>query len=165
MSKKIVILISTILVLSLLLCACASTAETAVPATEAPVLTEAAATTEASAFALAITGKVDSAMGWAEEEVKAMNTLDVEATNKKGETKTYTGVLISDLLNLAKPQSDATTLSFVADDGYTIDIALADVMSCTDCIISFRSDGGFSSVLPSFDSSFQVKGIVEIQVK
>ena len=94
-----------------------------------------------------------------------MNTLDVEATNKKGETKTYTGVLISDLLNLAKPQSDATTLSFVADDGYTIDIALADVMSCTDCIISFRSDGGFSSVLPSFDSSFQVKGIVEIQVK
>ena len=175
MLKKAALIVSIIFVFSMLLSACssASVAPTEIPvapateaATDAPaVVTQAPAATEASAFALAINGKVDSQMGWTEDEVKAMTTLDVEATNKKGEKKSFIGVLISDLLNLAKPQSDATTVTFVADDGFTAEAPLADVMNCTDCIISFRSDGGFSSVLPAFESNLQVKGIVEIQVK
>jgi DMSO/TMAO reductase YedYZ molybdopterin-dependent catalytic subunit len=130
------------------------------PPTEAPVATELPVT-----YALKITGLVDSEMGWSEEEVKAMTTLDVESTNSKGETQTYTGVLISDLLTLASPQAGATTIVFVADDGYTTEVPLADVMACTNCILSFRSNGGFSSVLPTFAKSAQVKGVVEIQVK
>ncbi len=95
-----------------------------------------------------------------------MTTVDVESTNSKGETSTYTGVKISDLLALAKPAADATTLVLVADDGYTAEVPpLADVLACDTCIISFRSKGGFSSVLPDFDKSLQVKGIVEIEVK
>jgi hypothetical protein len=53
----------------------------------------------------------------------------------------------------------------VADDGYTAEAPLADVLSCVDCIVSFRSNGGFSTVLPNFDKSLQVKGVTEIQVK
>ncbi len=94
-----------------------------------------------------------------------MPTLDVESTNKAGEKSTYTGVLISDLLKLAEPAADAATVVFVANDGFTAEVPLADVMACTDCIVSFRDQGGFSIVMPGFPGNVQVKGVVEIQVK
>ena len=115
--------------------------------------------------AMKITGKVDQEQAWTEDEVKAMPSIDAESTNSKGESATYTGVLISDLLNLAVPKPNAETLVFVADDGYTAEIALTEVMNCADCILSFRSNGGFSSVLPGFEKNLQVKGVVELQVK
>jgi hypothetical protein len=40
---------------------------------------------------------VATEQAWTEEEVKAMPTADAQSTNKQGETKTYTGELISDL--------------------------------------------------------------------
>ncbi len=104
-------------------------------------------------------------MARTEEEVKAMPTLDVESTNKQGQKATYTGVLISELLNLAGPAADATTVVFIADDGYTAEIALANVIACADCIVSFRSNGGYSTVLPGQSGKLQVKGVIEIQVK
>jgi len=115
--------------------------------------------------ALKVTGNVETEVGWTEEEVRAMETIDVQSTDKDGQTETYTGVPINDLLALASPKSDATTLIFVADDGYTAEVPLADVQACTDCIVSFRSKGGFSTVLPGFPGNAQVKGVVEIQVK
>ncbi|MBN1138106.1 MAG: molybdopterin-dependent oxidoreductase [Anaerolineae bacterium] len=115
--------------------------------------------------ALKITGNVETEVGWTEEKVRSMDTIQAEATNKQGETQTYTGVLISDLLGKAAPKDDATTLVFVADDGYTAEVPLADVEACQDCIVSFRDGGGFSTVLPGFPGNVQVKGVVEIQVK
>jgi hypothetical protein len=115
--------------------------------------------------ALKITGKVANEVGWTEEEVRAMETMDVESTNKQGEASTYTGVSIAKLLEMAGPAADATTLVFVADDGYTAEAPLADVLACEDCIVSFRDQGGFSTVLPEFAGALQVKGVVEIQVK
>jgi hypothetical protein len=52
-----------------------------------------------------------------------------------------------------------------ADDGYTAEVALADVKACQDCIVSFRKQGGFSTVLPGFPGNVQVKGVIEIQAK
>ncbi|MBN1888023.1 MAG: hypothetical protein JW850_08525 [Thermoflexales bacterium] len=115
--------------------------------------------------ALKVTGSVDKEVGWTEDQVKAMKTIEAQATNKKGETSTYTGVPIKALLDLARPKSGAATLVLVADDGYTAEAALAEVQACQDCIVSFREQGGFSAVLPNFASSLQVKGVVEIQVK
>ncbi|MDY7040907.1 MAG: substrate-binding domain-containing protein [Chloroflexota bacterium] len=115
--------------------------------------------------ALKITGKVTTEVGWLEEDVRAMEAIDVQSTNKDGEISTYTGVLITKLLEMAGPQEDATALVFVADDGYTAEVALADVQACQDCIVSFRNKGGFSMVLPGFPGNVQVKGVIEIQVK
>ncbi len=115
--------------------------------------------------ALKITGKVGQEIGWLEADVLAMETMEAQSTNKSGETETYTGVSMSKLLEMAAPAADATTLVFVADDGYTAEVPLADVLACADCIVSFRSKGGFSTVLPGFAGSVQVKGVVEIQVK
>jgi tungstate transport system substrate-binding protein len=124
--------------------------------------------TQASAggdVALKVTGKVETEMEWSEETVRAMDTIEAQSTNNKGETSTYTGVPVNALLELAGVQSDAATLVFVADDGYTAKLPLADVQACQDCIVSFRNQGGFSMVMPGFEGSAQVKGVIEIQVQ
>jgi tungstate transport system substrate-binding protein len=121
--------------------------------------------TPAGEVALKLTGKVITEMAWTEAEIKAMTTIDVQAKNKQGETQTYTGVLIADLLKLAGPLPEATKVIFVADDGYTAEIALADLLACTNCIVSFREQGGFNTVLPDQPGALQVKGIVEIKVE
>lgn len=54
---------------------------------------------------------------------------------------------------------------FVADDGYTAEAALADILSCDQCIVAFRDGGGYLSVLPDFPGNVQVKGLIELQVK
>ena len=115
--------------------------------------------------ALKVTGKVAAPIGWNDATIKAMKTLDVQSKNNKGETSTYTGVLVKDLIALAGPAADATTVVLVASDGYTAEMPLADLMACGNCIASFRSQGGFSTVLPDQPGALQVKGVVEIQIK
>lgn len=115
--------------------------------------------------ALKITGMVETEVGWSEEKIRSMDSIEAESTNKEGETSTYTGVRISDLLSKAGPTGEATTLVFVADDGYSAEVPLADIEACADCIVSFRNQGGFSIVAPGFAGNVQVKGVVEIQVK
>ena len=114
--------------------------------------------------AFKITGAVETEIGWTEETIRAMDTMEAESTNKAGETSTYTGVSINDLLDKAGVEG-ASTLTFVADDGYSADVPLADIQACADCILSFRNQGGFSTVLPGFPGNAQVKGVVEVVVK
>jgi DMSO/TMAO reductase YedYZ molybdopterin-dependent catalytic subunit len=114
--------------------------------------------------AFKITGAVQTEIGWTEETIRAMDTIEAESTNKAGETSTYTGVSINDLLDKAGVEG-ASTLTFVADDGFTADVPLADLQACADCILSFRNQGGFSTVFPGFPGNAQVKGVVEVVVK
>ena len=115
--------------------------------------------------ALKVTGSVTNEVGWSEADVKAMDTMDVDYTNKDGETSTYTGVLINDLVDKAGVAAGATAVVFVADDGYESELTLAEVQGCADCIIAFRDEGGFSTVMPNFSGKAQVKGVVEIKIK
>jgi len=130
---------------------------------ELQVNAEAAGVPDNAAFK--ITGNVQTEVGWSEEKIRSMDTIEVEYTNKAGETATYTGVRISDLLSKADPKEGATTAAFVADDGYTAESPLADIEACADCIVSFRNQGGFSIIAPGFANNVQVKGVVEIQIK
>jgi len=166
--RKLNFLFALLVILSLILAACGSSAPTESPATEAPateaVATEAPAEAPAKIVALKVTGAVASEQGWSEEEVQAMPTLDVTSKNNNGESASYTGVLISELVAVAQPNADANTVVFVSDTGSTAEISLADITACADCIISFRNKGGFSTVLPGKPGNLQVKGVVEIQV-
>jgi hypothetical protein len=114
---------------------------------------------------LKITGLVESEMAWSEAELKAMETTTTDYTNKDGETTTYMGVSLNSLLEQAGLASEAATLVFVADDGYTAEMSVAEAQACTSCIIAFRDEGGFSTVMPDFSGKLQVKGLIEIQVK
>jgi len=115
--------------------------------------------------AFKVTGSVDSEVGWSEADLKAMDTLDVDYTNRDGETITYTGVAINDLLDKAGVADGATAVVFVADDDYESELTLAEVQGCADCILAFCDGGGFSTVMPNFPGQAQVKGVVEIRVK
>jgi tungstate transport system substrate-binding protein len=115
--------------------------------------------------ALKVTGLVDQEIGWSEETVLGMEAMTVQSTNKQGEVSEYTGVPIMDLLDMAGLKPEAATVVFVADDGFTGEVGLSDLQACTDCIVSFRNQGGFSIVMPGFAGNLQVKGVVEIQVK
>jgi len=64
-----------------------------------------------------------------------MPTIEAQSKNKAGEVTTYSGVSLKELLALAAPAGDATTVVFVAGDGCTAEIALADAMACADCIV------------------------------
>jgi hypothetical protein len=116
-------------------------------------------------IALKVTGSVVNEMGWTEDQVKKMNTLDVNAANKDGEIKNYSGVLIVNLLDKAGLNANASSLVFVGDDGNTGKVSIEDVQACSDCIVSFRNQGGFSIVMPGFPGKVQIKEVVEIQVK
>jgi len=181
MSKKIWSLIVVLIVSLVLFVGCTEPAEVAapevvateipatlVPATVVPPTEVPAAETSTESekvAALKITGLVGQEMSWSDKEIKAMKTMDVEAANSKGETESYTGVLIAELLALAAPDGAGATVVFVADDGYTAEAPLADVLACKNCILSFRSKGGFSSVMPTFEKNLNVKGVVELQIK
>ena len=115
--------------------------------------------------ALKITGNVNSEVGWSEKDVRAMDTAQTDFTNKDGETNTYTGVPLNDLLDKARVKSEATVVVFVADDGYSAEVTLDEVTACADCIVGFNDGGGFRMVMPDFSNKAQVKGVVEIQVK
>ena len=141
--------------------------QTAAPKPAEPTQADAPTSAPAAeaAAALKVTGKVTSEMSWTEEQVKAMPAVQVEAKNKKGDLETYTGVLIADLLKLAGPLPEAAKVIFVAGDGYTAETALSDLMACTNCIVSFRSQGGFSILMPDASSDMQVKDVVELKVE
>jgi hypothetical protein len=149
--KRIIVVLSLLVVLVGLLAGCGGQAQSpgGIPADAA----------------LKITGNVEKEIGWVEKDVRAMDTIEAESTNKDGETKSYTGVPINALLEKAGVKDGATALVFVADDDYTAEATLAEVQGCADCIVSFRNQGGFSTVLPGFSGKLQVKGVVEIQVK
>lgn len=116
-------------------------------------------------IALQITGNVDNEMGWTEDQVRGMDTIETQRENNEGEISTYTGVPIKALLEEAGIPDDATTVTFVAEDDYTAETELAEVTACDDCIVSFRNRGGFSIVMPGHSGKLQVKGVVEMQVK
>jgi DMSO/TMAO reductase YedYZ molybdopterin-dependent catalytic subunit len=130
---------------------------------ELQVNAEAAGVPDDAAFK--ITGSVETEVGWTEEKIRSMDAIDVEYTNKDGETETYTGVRISDLLSKADPNEGAATLAFVADDGYSAEAPLGDIEACANCIVALQNQGGFRIVAPDFPGNVQVKGVVEIQVK
>jgi hypothetical protein len=166
MKKSLSLLFVLLTLAALLLTGCAKTEE-ATPTVEEAVVEEAAEVVEepAADVALRITGLVANEMAWSDAEVKAMETVTVQAANKDGVLSDYTGVSLNALLALAGVSADATGLVFVADDGYTAEVTLAEIQACTDCIVSFRNNGGFSTVLPGFPNNVQVKGVVEIQVR
>jgi hypothetical protein len=149
MHTKLNITIILLLALGLLVACGSAQPETGIPADAA----------------LKITGNVANEVGWTEESVKAMDTIETESTNKKGETKTYTGVALNNLLSMAQVSSGASTLKFVGGDGSVAEASLAEIQACQGCIVSFRNQGGFSMVLPDFDEKVQIKDIVEVQVQ
>jgi len=160
MTKRTLTILTALLMLALLLVGCS----TAAPEEPAPAEPEAAEETT-DETTVAFTGQVERETTFTESELKAMETIDVEDTNNNGETVTRTGVPINSLLDMVGVNEDATTLVIVSDEGEEVEVDFAEVRACTQCILAFRTRGGFRSTLPGFPGSVQVRGVIEIRVQ
>lgn len=115
---------------------------------------------------LIISGMVDFVMPFQFAELQDMDVVTINTKHpKKDEMVDYQGVRLNDLLAMAKPRADAKTVKLIASDGYAIEVPLADVLACADCLIAFDDDDSLKSVMPGMDSMFWVKDVVSIEIQ
>ena len=135
------------------------------PAATEPAATGPATVTEADAT-LTISGAVNQTVFLNEAALRALEVVKINATNSKGVTKEYEGVRLSTLLALAGVKDSATTIRFTASDGYSVDVPVADLKACTDCLLAFTSTAdSFTLVMPGMDGGFWVKDLNKITVR
>jgi GTP cyclohydrolase III len=120
---------------------------------------------EGAVIALKITGSVNDEVGWSEEEIHSMESIQVDSTNNEGESETYTGVQIWTLLSMAGIKPDASMVVFIGGDGETAEVALSEVQDCENCIFTLRKNGGFSVLVPGVSKKLLVKGVTEVQIE
>ncbi len=115
---------------------------------------------------LVIVGNVNQPLEFMENNLRELEVVEVSATHpSKGTTDTYEGVLFSTLLELAGLKEGTTSINLVASDGYAMEIPLADLQACTDCLLAFTdTPGSFRSIMPTLDGSTWVKEITRIEV-
>ncbi|MDY6846373.1 MAG: hypothetical protein SVP52_04485 [Chloroflexota bacterium] len=96
-------------------------------------------------------------------ELEAYETLSADYTNKDGETTTYEGAPLVDLLQDAK-LTEGDTLIFTASDGYEAEMPLDEALNCANCIVAVDDDI-LRMIMPDMSSKLQVKDVVKISVK
>jgi molybdate/tungstate transport system substrate-binding protein len=116
----------------------------------------------AADVALSITGAVENERALSRADLEAMGVEELTVEHPKKGEQTYEGVRLGKILEAASPTGD--TLTFTADDGYTIDLALADAQACEDCLAAFDGDI-LRLAMSGMEGMFWVKGLVSIEVK
>jgi len=94
-----------------------------------------------------------------------MEQVEATVTSKSGETTTYQGASLVALLTEAGIAADATTVTLVASDGYTVDVAWAELKECANCIVAVQDAGTLRSALTDFPGNTSVKGLAELRVQ
>ena len=69
------------------------------------------------------------------------------------------------VLDQAKPKDGAKTLLCTASDGFTTEVALADVRKTADALVGIGDQGNLQLVMPGMESKAWVKQLVSIEVK
>lgn len=118
-----------------------------------------------SAAPVAVSGLVDTPTTFSADDLQALEQATIKATDRDGVEQEYTGVLISTLLTPVGIQAEATTLVFTGGDGYTQEVALADLNADPDAIIVVDEGGALRNVIPTMMPKYWVKGLVSIEAK
>ncbi|MBK8417308.1 molybdopterin-dependent oxidoreductase [Candidatus Villigracilis saccharophilus] len=111
-------------------------------------------------------GSVNQDLLLNEAALREMEVLKINAEHPKQGKQDYEGVSLNALLDLAGVKDGATTLVFMAADGYTSEVSLEEVRACTECLVGFTNTlEKFKMVMPNFPSSAWAKDLVKIEVK
>ena len=131
-----------------------------------PLPTAAPVTVTVGTGDLVILGLVDNPLAFNEADLRAMEVVEITAEHPKKGMETYQGVRLNALLALVKVKPQAKGLLFTADDGYTAELGLDALLSCTDCLVAFtETPGQLKLVMPRLPSGVWVKGIKTIELK
>jgi DMSO/TMAO reductase YedYZ molybdopterin-dependent catalytic subunit len=115
---------------------------------------------------LVVTGLVDQPLGLSEDDLRAMEVVQITAEHPKSGQQDYEGVRLNALLDQAGVQDGATKLVVTAADGFVAEVFLAEVRDCADCLLGFtNTPAKFKLVMPGLPSSVWVKDVVQIQVQ
>jgi DMSO/TMAO reductase YedYZ molybdopterin-dependent catalytic subunit len=114
---------------------------------------------------LTITGAVEKELKLKMSDLRNMEVISETVEHPKKGMTPYEGVRLNALLSQAKPKSDATKIILTASDGFTAEVALADVTKCADCLIAFGDGGKLHAAMPGMQSNTWVKDIIKIEVK
>jgi hypothetical protein len=115
---------------------------------------------------LLLTGAVEQEVTLKESDLKALNVVKITAEHPKLGKMDFTGVLLSELFTKVKVKPDATKIVVTASDGYSAEIALADVNNCPKCMLAFTDQPGvYQLVMPDLPSNTWVKQVVKIEFK
>jgi len=113
-----------------------------------------------------LTGLVNQELSLNEAALRGMEVLKITAEHPKKGPEDYEGVSLKALLEMAGVKDGATTLVATAADGFVVEIALADVMACENCLFAFSDTlEQFKLVLPGLQSNFWAKDVMSIEVK
>ena len=115
---------------------------------------------------LTVTGKVTTELQLSDSALHKMIVVTLNLTHPKKGAADYTGVRMSDLLAKAGVQSGAATVTLTGSDGFTTDLALADVQACTDCLVTFDATASvYDAAMPGMSGKAWVNGLVTIEIK
>jgi DMSO/TMAO reductase YedYZ molybdopterin-dependent catalytic subunit len=128
-------------------------------------VTETESAEAATGVAFEILGKVDAPQSFTLADLKALNVVEVTVDGPKGKKVNAEGVRLSDLIALAKIKKDAKAIVFKAVDGYTAEVSLSSLSTCTDCMVAFSTGDSLKSVMPGMDSFNWVKDLISMEVK
>lgn len=109
--------------------------------------------------ALIIHGKTKVVLGLTKEDFARFDKKSVEA-EYKDETNVYEGVPLRVLLNQARYEDDASSIRFVARDGYAFELDFDEVYSNEDILVT----EDFRLIMPGYESEYWMKDIAEIEV-
>jgi len=116
-----------------------------------------------SPVVLTFSGLVATELALSMADLEAMGKSELTIEHPKEGRQTYSGVLLSALLDRAQPAPDGV-LTFTAVDAYAVDVPVDDARACKECMVAY--DGStLRLVMPDMGSSFWVKDVVSIEAR
>lgn len=113
---------------------------------------------------LTLTGLVDAEKTLTMDELLQLSVLNTSVEHPKKGAMDVTGIRMADILALVTIKAEATTVSFVASDGWSVDVPLADLQACQDCLVGWDEEM-LRTYMPGFDSNFWAKELVAFDFK
>lgn len=114
---------------------------------------------------LMVSGLVANPLAFVEDDLRAMEVVQITAVHPKKGSQDYEGVRLNSLLEMAGVDSAATCLLLTASDGFTAEVMLADITACADCLVAFTEEVGvFNLAMPGLPSNTWMKDVTKIEV-
>ncbi len=135
------------------------------PTEEAQPAAEPTEEATAGEAGLTITGAVAEEQLLSMESLQQLEVVELEIEHPKKGMQTYEGVRLNTLLDQAGIQEEAAELMATAADGYQVQLSLADVRACADCLVAFDEGGRLKLVMPGMESSVWVKDVVKLEAR